>query len=222
MPTAAAPAWAAAAIVGIALAPAWARATLPAAAEMLRSCLAGAAAGRPLDWSLALPPAVLLPAVGVVLAAAGAGLAVRFVCDGLSWRPALLAPDLGRLDPLAGLARIFSRRSLVAALGAGLGLCGLVAVTAWAAGPLVGLVAAGNPLGDGGPLVAAAGSALLRLAAAAAVVAVCQWAYARRRFEARIRMTPTEAADEARHAASAARVILLRQERGRQPKAGAA
>jgi flagellar biosynthetic protein FlhB len=202
------------------LAPAWARATRPAAAEMLRSCLAAAAVGRPLDWSLALPAAVLLPAVGVVLAAAGAGLAVRFVCDGLAWRPALLAPDLGRLDPLAGLGRIFSRRALGAALGAGLGLCGLVAVAAWAAGPLAGRVASGAALGDGGPLAAATGSALLRLAAAAAVVAACRWALARRRFEARLRMTPAEAADEARASTPATRVVLLRRERRRQPGAG--
>jgi len=222
MPTAAGPAWAAAAIVGIALAPAWARATLPAAAEMLRSCLAAAAVGRSLDWSLALPPAVLLPAVGVVLAAAGAGLAVRLVCDGLSWRPALIAPDLGRVDPLAGLGRIFSRRSLAAALGAGLGLGCLVAVAAWAAGPLAGVVASGGGLADGGRLVAVAGSALVRLAAAAVAVAVCRWALARRRFEARIRMTPAEAADEARESTRAARILLLERDRRRQSRTGAA
>jgi flagellar biosynthesis protein FlhB len=208
LPTASGPAWAVTAIVGVALAPSWARATLPAAVEMLRSCLATAAAGRPLDLSLALPAAVLLPTVGVVLAAGGAGLAVRLLCDGPAWHPARLVPDLARLDPLAGLGRVFSRRSLAAAVGGCLGLCCLVAVASWVAGPLVGLVTSGDAFGGGEPLLAA--------------VTLCQWALARRRFEARIRMTPAEAADEARAETAAARIVFARRERRRQPTAGAA
>jgi flagellar biosynthetic protein FlhB len=222
LPTASGPAWAVTAIVGVALAPSWARATLPAAAEMLRCCLAAAAAGRSLDLSLALPAAVLLPTVGVVLAAGGAGLAVRLLCDGPAWHPARLVPDLARLDPLAGLGRVFSRRSLAAAVGGCLGLCCLVAVASWVAGPLVGLVTSGDAFGGGEPLLAAAGSALVRLAVAAAAVTLCQWALARRRFEARIRMTPAEAADEARAETAAARIVFARRERRRQPTAGAA
>ena len=219
-PQAAGLAWAATALAGIALAPAWARAAPPAAADMLRGCLAAAAAGRPLDWSLAVPAALLLPTAGVVLAAAAAGLAVRLFCDGPTWRPARLVPDLRRLDPLAGLRRVCSLGSLTALVGLGLGLALLVAVAAWAAGPLAGLVASGTGFDDGTRLLGAAVTGLVRLAVAAAAITLVQWAFARRRFEARIRMTPTEAADEARAETAAARVLLLHRNRRRQ--AGAA
>jgi flagellar biosynthetic protein FlhB len=221
-PEAAGLAWAATALAGIALAPAWARATLPAAADMLRGCLAAAAAGRPLDWSLALPAALLLPTAGVVLAAAAAGLAVRLLCDGPAWRPERLVPDLRRLDPLAGLRRMFSLNALAAVGGLGLGLALLVAVAAWAADPLAGLVASEAGFDDGTRLLPAAATGLGRLAVAAAAITLAQWALARRRFEARIRMTPAEAADETRAETAAARVLLLRRDRRRQPRAGAA
>jgi len=54
------------------------------------------------------------------------------------------------------------------------------------------------------------------------VVAACQWAFARRRFEARIRMTPQEFADEARSMQADPKVRLLQQRRPAQPKAGTA
>jgi len=62
-------------------------------------------------------------------------------------------------------------------------------------------------------LFAAAQQAILPLVAAAAVVAACTWAFSRRRFERRIRMTPQEYADEARSMQADPKVRLMRQQR---------
>lgn len=207
MPAATAPAWAAASVTTILLGPAWLRATVPAAAEHLRAAVPAAEA------SVVPPASLLLPTVGVVLAAGAAGLAVRLLLDGLSWEPGRAAPDLRRIDPLAGLARIVSVRTVAASLGHALGLAVLVGVAACGAGPLVAVAASGAALDEPGVLAAAAWRPLGWLAAAAAVVACVQWALARRRFEAAIRMTPQEFADESRGLQADPQVRLLQQRR---------
>ncbi|MFM9026232.1 MAG: EscU/YscU/HrcU family type III secretion system export apparatus switch protein [Planctomycetaceae bacterium] len=213
-PTAVAPAWAAAALTTILLGPAWLAATVPAAADLLRAALPAAATREP-D---ALPPAaVWLPTVGVVLAAACAGLAVRLLLDGFSWQPGRAAPDLRRIDPLGGLARIRAVRTLVACLGQAIALTILVVVAIRAAGPLAAVAAAGGGLDDAGPLAAAAWRPLTWLAGATALVALAQWALARRRFEAAIRMTPQEFADESRGLQADPKVRLLHWQRPRGP-----
>ena len=211
------PAWAASAATAILLAPAWARATIPAAAESVReACAAAAASGGTvanLPWPL--PPAVILPTLGVVAAAAAAGLAVRLATDGVAWQPGRAAPDLGRIDPLAGLRRIFSR-STVATIGtaaAGLMVLGVAAFVL--ARPLL-VVQAWPVTGEHvGSLAATGWRALIWLVAAAAAVAAFQWLLARRRFERRIRMTPQELADEVKDLQADPRVRLLQQQRKR-------
>jgi flagellar biosynthetic protein FlhB len=216
MPTAALPAWAATAATALVLAPAWGRATLPAAAEMLRRVIRGGVApDAPVpDLATLVPTAVLLPTVGVVIAAAAAGLAVRFLLDGLTWQPGRAAWDMRRIDPLAGLRRIFSAATLTAALGGALGLAALAGAAWLASGPLVGLLA-GAELPGGEVAWAAAQATFLALAAAAAVVAAGQWAVARLRFERRIRMTPQEFTDEAKSMQADPKVRLLQQQRRR-------
>jgi flagellar biosynthetic protein FlhB len=223
MPTAAGPAWAAAAVTAVALGPAWLRATIPAAADVVRRVLATAATpGGDPGWSDLLPGALVLPTAGLVLASASTAVAVRLLVDGFSWQPARAAPDLRRIDPLAGLARILSGRTLAAAAGHGLALAILVAVAVASAAPLGSLVVSGDGLLDPARLLPAAWRPLAWLAGGAAVVAACQWAFARRRFEARIRMTPQEFADEARSMQADPKVRLLQQRRPAQPKAGTA
>lgn len=214
MPTAALPAWVASALVAILLLPWWARTTLAAAAEMMRGAIVAAdvrweagAAG-----SGGLPASVWIPTAVLVAAAAVAGLTVRFLLDGLTFRPGRIAPDLRRIDPRAGLARIFSRATLGAVAGHGLGLALLVAAAAFAAGPLVSLLGTAEPTAAGAAWEAARRAAA-GVAAAAAVVAACQWARSRLRFERSIRMTPEEFAAEARAAQSDPRVRLLHQRR---------
>lgn len=223
MPTAAPLAWAATAVTAICLLPDWARATLSAAMEMMHGAIDAARGGVPAAWFPAAwfpAPAVALPTVAVVLAAGTAGLAVRVLCDGLSWQPGRLAADLTRIDPFAGLARIFSGRTLLAVIGNAVGLTVLVIVAALSAAPLVTAVAAGDGWREPTAAWMAAWRLLAWLAAAAAVVAACQYGWARRRFEQRIRMTPQEFADEAKSMQAETRVRLLHRGRSRQPASG--
>ena len=208
------PAWAASAATALALAPWWTRATIPAAADGVREAftatLAAAATGGD-AWPL--PVAVILPTLVVVAAAATAGLVVRFACDGLSWQPGRAAFDLRRVDPLAGLARVFSRATLGTLLTAAAGLTVLVAAAVVASRPLLAIQASLPEPGDLGPLGGVAWRALLWVAAAAAAVAVGQWLLARRRFEGGLRMTPQELAEEQKEMQADPRVRLLNQRR---------
>ena len=215
LPVAALPAWAAAAATALALLPAWSRATLPAAADMLRAAIRHGVThpAAPAEWSTLVPAAIVLPTLGVVLASAAAALAVRFVFDGLSWEPGRVAPDLQRVDFIAGLRRMFSMATLGAIVGSGLGLGVLVAATVLAARPLVAVLSAADEPAAGPQAAAAASQTLVALAAAAAAVAAAQWGLARLRFERRIRMTPQEFADEAKSMQADPKVRLLRQQR---------
>jgi flagellar biosynthetic protein FlhB len=216
MPTAGLPAWAATAATTIGLLPAWWRATLPAATDMVQAAIrTGAAAdGAAPDLAGLLPAALLLPTVGLVAAAASAGLAVRLLLDGVSWQPGRAAWDGRRIDPLAGLRRIFSAASLTAAAGAGLALAAVVAAGWLACGPLVGVAAAADA-DAGGRAWLAARQVMLAVAAASAAVAVCQWGWSRRTFERRLRMTPQEFADEARSMQADPKIRLLHRQRRR-------
>jgi flagellar biosynthesis protein FlhB len=220
MPTAALPAWVATAGTATLLLPVWTTATLPAAAGLVRTTIHAAADARPFDpWPGLV--AVSLPTLAVVVAAAAAGLTVRLLLDGFSWQPARIAPSLRRIDPFAGLARIFSWRTATAVLGGGLGLT-VMAVAAWLAlGPLLG-PATQVGIGAEPRVAAAAWRAAAGLFAAGAAVAIVRWLAERRRFEQRIRMTPEEFAEEAKTAQADPKVRLLQQQRRRQPTAGAA
>lgn len=206
MPTADPLAWGAASLTAVLLLPAWARATIPAATEMLRRSLA------PTDIlpgpGAVAPVGLLLPVVGLVLAAALAGITVRIVCDGFAWEPARLAPRLSRLDPVSGVARILSARTLLTALGSGLALVVLVATTLAAATPSIGATATARLDGDPTRAAVAAWWTLVCLATAALLVALVQYAIARLGFERRIRMTPQEFADELRSLQSDKKVRL--------------
>lgn len=197
MPSAAPLAWAAAAVTAMALLPAWTRATLPVASELMRWTLLPSAPGEVLAAELRRHAVGLaLPAACLVVAAAIAALVTRVVCDGLSWQPARIAPCLHRIDPLAGLARMLSFRTLAGALGSTAGLAALAIAAALASGPLVAVIAGG--LDDEGPgrAALAAWQVLMCLSLTAAAVAGVHYAVARLRFERRIRMTPQEFTDE--------------------------
>jgi flagellar biosynthetic protein FlhB len=211
MPAAAGLAWVASAVVVVMLLPGWARATLPAAAEMLRGVLAACAVvGRePPSLGELLPVSLLAPSVGLVLAAAVAGLAVRIACDGFGWHPGRVAPDLARVDPWAGLSRIFSARSVLAVIGNAAALVLLAAAAVFVSGPLLG----GDGVGDPGQAALVAWRQLGWLVAAAVVVAACQYAVGRLRFERAIRMTPQEFADEQKSMQADPKVRLMQQRR---------
>lgn len=86
-------------------------------AEKASRIWASAPTGRPdLGWASAVMKDVLitwlLAILPVVAAALVAGVGTSMVQVGFMVKPELLVPDLKRLNPLEGLKRIFSRRSL--------------------------------------------------------------------------------------------------------------
>jgi len=212
------PAWAASVAVALALAPWWARATIPMAAEGLREVFASTLAGGSTIPAWPLPVAVALPTLVVVAASAAAGLVVRFACDGFSWQPGRAAFDLRRVDPVAGIARIFSRATLGTLLTAMVGLAILGGAAVVAGRPLLAVQATLPEPGAIGPVAAVAWRAMAWVVAGAGAVAVGQWLLARRRFEGRIRMTPQELAEEQKEMQADPRVRLLNQRRSPRPQ----
>lgn len=211
LPASASLAWVASAVVVVALLPGWTRSTLPAAAEMVRGVIVRAASPGDASPSLGelLPASLLAPTLALVLAAAAAGLAVRGLCDGIGWHPARAVPDLARIDPLAGLRRVFSGRSLLTIVGNAVALVLLGTVAVAVAAPLFGA----GTVGDPARAAMLAWRPLGWLVAAAAVIAACQYALARLRFEKAIRMTPQEFADEQKSMQADPKVRLLQQRR---------
>lgn len=214
MPTASLPAWVAAAATTTLLLPAWARATFPAATEMMRGALVTAvvegASARPLD--VPSPPAgLVLPTVAVIAAAGVVGLSVRLVLDGGGWRLGRVTPSLQRISLMAGLSRILSLRTATAAATSGLALAIMMAVTAWSAGALAAILATPEATAEPVRLVPPMQRLFAGVAAAAAVIAACQWGLSRLRFERRIRMTPQEFADEARSMQASPQVRLMQR-----------
>jgi flagellar biosynthetic protein FlhB len=220
MPMAALPAWVAMVATALLLLPAWARATLPAAAAMMRQAIGAAtltAGTEPPEIFMLLPVGLLLPTVAVVAACGVVGLAVRFALDGSRWQLSRAAPTLSRVDPLGGLARIFSGATLGALFTSACGLAAMAAAAACASQSLVGVLRDGVLDGHQTPLFLAAQRAVLGLVALAAVVAVSSWGLMRLRFERRIRMTPQEMADEARGMQADPKVKFRLQSRRGKP-----
>lgn len=220
MPTSGLASWTAAAGVAVAAAPAWFAVTMPAAEDMLRQAIAGVArptVAAPLGSAAVM---VVLPTSALVIAAAAAGLGTRFLLDGVSWQPGRALPLFRRIDPFAGLGRIFSRRTCAGLAGAAGGLVVLLAAAGHGIGRLVAVVARAD-VTEPGAIAAAAWQAAAWLVAAAAAVSACQWLVARRRFERMIRMTPEEFAEESRGMQADPRIRLLQHARRRQPAGGA-
>lgn len=220
MPLSSLPAWLAAVLVAVALAPAWAAATLPTAAAMLRATLATAGDDAAFDPTLLVDLRLFLPTVAVVLASGAAGIGVRVLLDGVAWRPGRVAPAWQRIDPLAGLSRICSWSTLRALVGNSIALAVLLAAAVWSIAPLLAAVDVADMAADPSRLIARGQRALIPLAGVAAGVAALQWALARRRFEARIRMTPEEYQDEAKSLQADPKVKLMREQSRRRPVAG--
>jgi hypothetical protein len=220
MPMSSLPAWVATVATTLLLLPAWAQATFSAATAMMEQALSSAASHTATRGAVAdprldilLPAQLVLPTLAVVGAAAVVGLMVRMLLDGPTWQPGRLAPSLGRISLLAGLARICSLSTLTSIAGHACGLALLLAVAGLSAGPLVTVLGSGELAHEPVRMLFAAQRAILPLVAAAAAVAFCSWVVARLRFERRIRMTPQEYADEARSMQANPQVRLMRQQR---------
>lgn len=212
MPLSSLPAWLAAVLTALALAPAWSAATLPAAADMLRAALTAAGDEKAFDPAALVDIRLFLPTIAVIAASGAVGIAVRVLLDGAAWRTARIMPSWQRIDPVAGLARIFSLTTLTALATNAIASSVLAAAAVWSIAPLFSVADVADLVADPARLVARGQRAILPLAAVAAVVAAVQWGLARRRFEARIRMTPQEYQDEAKSMQADPKVRLMREQ----------
>lgn len=217
MPTAAVFAAVAMAATALVLVPGWLTLTVPAAIDFFRRSLAAAIRG-PADplAEIVLPPLLLVvPTAAVVIAAAAVGLALRAVLDGSAWRLERAAPTWQRIDPLHGMARIFSGQTLAAIVTNAVSLVAIVAAACFAAAPLVSLVAAADATAGVEVWLGAVRSLTFPTVAAAAAVAAAQWGLARLRFEKRIRMTPQEFQEEMKSMEADPKVRLRREQASR-------
>jgi flagellar biosynthesis protein FlhB len=187
-----------ASVVAFAAATLAAAAAVPGAANGLAVAFAVVSARPSADAVLPTLAGVVPAALAPALAAACAGIVVGLVQGGgLHVTPVRL--DLTRLSPLAGLKRMLGAEALVAAVRAlaalGFALVALV--------PLVReVLAAGTTLASPGSAAALVEGAALRACGAAlgvgAVFALADYALARRRWRASLRMSGDEARRDAK------------------------
>jgi flagellar biosynthesis protein FlhB len=141
----------------------------------------------------------LLPILGLLCLA---GVAVNVLQIGFLFLPQKLAFDPGRLDPLAGLRRIFSAAALV---HLGFGVVKLIVISAVACAvlynereALLGLSALAPPALAGQMAQILLGTAM-KVGAALLVLAMLDYAYQRWRHEQDLKMTPQELREELRN-----------------------
>jgi flagellar biosynthesis protein FlhB len=184
-------------LVAVLVVPAAVAATAARASELLRAALTGNAAGPPIE--AAVKDVAILVAPVLVAVAATSALAT-VVQTGALFAPARLAPDLTKLDPIAGLRSLVSgtrlwsvARALVAALAVG-----------WLAWGAFGrhVVDLAHAVGNGASAAAVAGFAARRLARDAAMVgiafAIIDLIVVRRALHAKLKMTKAEVKREHR------------------------
>lgn len=160
-------------------------------------------------WTLAR---YLLPILGLLCLVS---LAVNVLQVGFLFLPQRLAIDIGRLDPLRGLQRIFSASSMV---HLGLGVVKLVIVSAVAFVVLYKQCDAILGLTDLAPAAIALQmtqivmSTAMKVGAALLVLAVLDYAYQRWRHEQDLKMTPQELREELRNLEGNPQVISRRKQ----------
>ncbi|SFU75355.1 flagellar biosynthesis protein FlhB [Alicyclobacillus macrosporangiidus] len=177
--------------------------------EAVSTMASGLAQNPPADWTptgiralfahaLGHVVRMVLPVSGIALAA---GLATAFAQVGALFVPKLLLPDLRRIDPLAGLRRLWSARTLVEAAKSVLKLALVGGIAYMGANDAAGVVARLGGV-DPARLPGAVGQLALRLAveiaAAFAALALLDWTWQRFEFERSIRMTRQEVREEFR------------------------
>jgi flagellar biosynthetic protein FlhB len=158
----------------------------------------------------------LLPLFGLLVLAAVAANVFQF---GFLMLPEKLAPDISRIDPLAGMRRIFSLASLVR-LGFGLVKVVLVAVVAYAclAGhwqKIFGMADLSLPQ-MAVCLVELLLWTSLKIAGALVALAVLDYGFQWWRNEHELRMTPQEVREEFKHLEGNPQVIGRRRQMQRQ------
>ncbi len=143
--------------------------------------------------------AVLLAAAPVALAAAAAGMGANLAQVGLLTTPQALAPQLSRIDPIAGLGRLFSKQALLEMLKAvaKVAAIGYFAYHALRARAPSMLMMAYMDLGEG---LRTAGDAAMYVASRMVIplvaIGAADYVIRRRQLERELRMTKQEVKEE--------------------------
>jgi flagellar biosynthesis protein FlhB len=162
----------------------------------------------------------LLPILGLLCLA---GVTVHVMQIGFLFLPQRLAFDLGRLDPLAGLRRMFSAAALVRL---GFGVFKLIVILAVACVVLYDQREALLRLGALAPsaLLAQMSQILLwtglKIGAALLLLAALDYAYQRWRHEQDLKMTPQELREELRNLEGDPQLLARRKQVQRDLAAG--
>ena len=141
---------------------------------------------------------LLLPLLGVLLAVAVIGCVAQ---TGVLLLPGKLAPDLGRLNPLQGLARVGSAANGMRLVFGLLKLVAILAVAGWCLRAEHRRLFALDRL-EPGPLAAFLAEFVLgtgvKMAAALVAVGILDYLYQLRRYERELQMTTAELREELR------------------------
>jgi flagellar biosynthesis protein FlhB len=159
---------------------------------------------------------VLAPILGLILLAASL---VHVLQTGFLWSPDRLAPDVNRINPLAGLRRIFS---LSSATHLGMGLLKVLTVSLVAFGILyarrdeiLGAAALDTP-----QICAFVADIILwttlKIALALLILGILDYVYQRWRYERQLRMTPQEVREETKNLQGDPQVTVRRRQFQRQ------
>ncbi len=161
----------------------------------------------------------LLLVAPVALAAGGAGIGVGLLQTGAGFSLHPLKPDLGRLDPIAGLRRLVSLRGLVELIRALLKAVVLGLVVYFTLAPRLfrlPLWSAGGLAAGLGELWGLAAELFFRAVLVLGVLAAADYGYRLWRHERDLRMTRTELKEELRQAEGDPTVRLHMRRRHRQ------
>lgn len=172
-------------------------------------------------WNLLGSQAVggLLLAAPIVLAAGGAGIGIGLLQTGGVFSLHPLKPDLGRLDPTAGLRRLVSLRGLIELIRAVLKAAVLGLVVYFTLAPRffeLPLWSAGELAAGLGQVWGLAADLFFRGVIALGVLAVADYGYRLWRHERELRMTRTELKEELRQVEGDPTVRLHLRRRHRQ------
>jgi flagellar biosynthetic protein FlhB len=158
----------------------------------------------------------MLPLLGLLLLG---GIAINLAQVGILFLPNKLAPDLSRLDPMAGMGRIFSLQNLVK-LAFGIVKVIIIGAVAYRAlmnrkDDLIGLAALDLP--QAGLLMwELCIWTCLKIALALLILAILDYFWQRFRFEQDLKMTPQEMREEMRNLQGDPQMVARRRQVQRQ------
>ena len=188
-----------------------------------------AAAAHPVDFDPArtlvrILEALALPVGGLLLTCCAGALAGGMLLGGLSFNLASAAPKLSRMNPIAGLGRMFGSHGLTELGKALMKLVVVGAVAWWAVGSLVAdfpALARADPLAAIGRVGDRAAWLLLALAGGLVLIALADAPLALFRHLAKLRMSKQELKDEYKEQEGSPELKGARRQRQRELSRGA-